>query len=159
MNKRTIYQQFRSAVTVRLLPVCLLLFIYVAAGAQDNTLTVIANEKGAPADIKMTELKSVLMGEKQRWSNGKKVVIALMKTSTPLGTIVSKKVYDMSGDEVKGFWLKISFAGKADAPKFCNTPEELLAYVSENEGAIGILDKATEAHDVKVVSVDGKKSF
>ena len=65
----------------------------------------------------------------------------------------------MSGDEVKSFWLKISFAGKADAPKFCNTPEELLAYVSENEGAIGILDKATEAHDVKVVSVDGKKSF
>ena len=153
------YQQLRLALTVRLLPVLVLLCLGLMAAAQENTLTVVANEKGAPAEIKMTELKSVLMGEKQRWSNGKKVVIALMKTSTPLGSMVSKKVYDMSGDEVKGFWLKISFAGKADAPKFCNTPEELLAYVSENEGAIGILDKMTDTHDVKVVSVDGKKSF
>jgi hypothetical protein len=129
------------------------------AAAQDNSLIAIANEKGAPAEIKMSELKSVLMGEKQRWSNGTKVVIALMKTSTPLGTLMSKKVYDMSGDEVKSFWLKISFAGKGDAPKFCNTVEELTSYVSENPGAIGILDKVSDTHDVKVLSVDGKKSF
>jgi len=159
MKKVNTYQPLRLTVTVRLLAVCLFLCAGMLVTAQDNTLTVVANEKGAPAEIKMSELKSVLMGEKQRWSNGKKVVIALMKTSTPLGTIVSKKIYDMSGDEVKGFWLKISFAGKGDVPKFCNTPEELLAYVSENEGAIGILDKMTDTHDVKVVSVDGKKSF
>src|SRR5205085_9826281 len=105
MRTLNTYQHFRLAVAVRLLPVCLLLSNGVIAAAQDNTLTVVANEKGAPAEIKMAELKSVLMGEKQRWSNGKKVVIVLMKTSTPLGVIVSKKIYDMSGDEVKGFWL------------------------------------------------------
>jgi hypothetical protein len=159
MKKQITYQRYRLTAAVRLMAVCGLLCMGIIAAAQDNSLTVVANEKGAPAEIKMSELKSVLMGEKQRWSNGKKVVIALMKTSTPLGSIVSKKVYDMSGDEVKGFWLKISFAGKADAPKFCNTVEELLSYVSENEGAIGILDKITDTHDVKVVSVDGKKSF
>ncbi|MGC4035508.1 MAG: hypothetical protein QM764_06065 [Chitinophagaceae bacterium] len=150
---------FRLAVTVRLLFACMSLLCITSARAQDNSLTVVANEKGAPSEIKLSELKSVLMGEKQRWSNGKKVVIALMKTSTPLGTVVSKKIYDMSGDEVKGFWLKISFAGKADAPKFCNTPEELLSYVSENEGAIGIVDKPADTRDVKIVTVDGKKSF
>jgi hypothetical protein len=159
MRKEKTYQQFRLTISGRFISVFLLLCVGILATAQDNSLTVVANEKGAPAEMKMSELKSVLMGEKQRWSNGIKVVIVLMKTSTPVGTLVSKKVYDMSGDEVKGFWLKISFAGKGDAPKFCNTVEELLTYVSENPGAIGVLDKMTDTHDVKVVSVDGKKSF
>ena len=140
--------------------ICLVLGFSLSAAAQDNTLTVIANAKGAPAEINMTELKSVLMGEKQRWGNGIKVTIVLMKTSTPVGRMVSKKIYDMSADEVKGFWLKISFAGKADAPKFCNTTEELMSYVADNAGAIGILDKiSSETPDVKTVTVDGKKSF
>ncbi|MCW3118755.1 MAG: hypothetical protein JWM28_2837 [Chitinophagaceae bacterium] len=138
----------------------LMLVISLSAGAQESTLTVIANPKGAPAEIKMSELKSVLMGEKQRWSNGTKVTIVLMKTSTAIGRIVSKKIYDMSADEVKGYWLKISFAGKADTPKFCNTAEELVSYVADNAGAIGILDKiSSDATEVKTVTVDGKKSF
>ncbi|MES1214853.1 MAG: hypothetical protein ABUT20_04985 [Bacteroidota bacterium] len=159
MIKKQTYQLLRLTATAKYFSVCLFLLFGLFARAQDNTLTVIANEKGAPAEIKLSELKSVLMGEKQRWSNGTKVTIALMKTSTAIGTLVSKKIYDMSGDEVKGFWLKISFAGKADAPKFCNTVEELTAYVAENKGAIGILDKITDTHDVKVVAVDGKKTF
>lgn len=159
MKRTTTYQGFIKAMNMRLLVAFILLFIVSGIAAQDNSLTVVANEKGAPSEIKMSELKSVLMGEKQRWSNGTKVVIALMKTSTPLGTLVSKRIYDMSGDEVKGFWLRMSFAGKGEAPKFCNTEEELLAYVAENEGAIGILDKTTDMHDIKTVSVDGKKSF
>ena len=144
----------------KLFLLCLLLSVSLSAAAQENTLMVIANLKGAPAEIKMSELKSVLMGEKQRWGNGTKVAIVLMKTSTPIGKIVSKKIYDMSADEVKGYWLKISFAGKADAPKFCNTAEELMSYVAENAGAIGILDKIpSDSPDVKTVTVDGKKSF
>ena len=138
----------------------LLLAMGLCAGAQESTLTVIANSKGAPAELKLSELKSVLMGEKQRWSNGTKVTIVLMKTSTSIGKMVNKKIYDMSADEVKGYWLKISFAGKADTPKFCNTAEELMSYVSENAGAIGIVDKISpDGPDVKTVTVDGKKSF
>lgn len=159
MKLKTTYRQLKQAAAGRLLPAFILLCIVAGAAAQDNSLTVVANEKGAPSQIKMAELKSVLMGEKQRWSNGTKVVIALMKTSTPLGILVSKRIYDMSGDEVKSFWLRMSFAGKGDAPKFCNTEEELLAYIAENEGAIGVLDKSSDMHDIKTVSVDGKKSF
>ncbi len=128
--------------------------------AQENPLTVVANSKGAPAELKMTELKSVLKGEKQRWNNGTRVVIVLMKTTTSIGKTMSKKVYNMSADEVKSFWFKLNFAGKADVPKFCNTVEELMSYVSENPGAIGILDKLnSDTPDVKTIAVDGKKSF
>jgi hypothetical protein len=50
--------------------------------AQDVPLTVISNGKGTPSDLTLAQLKSILKGEKLRWKDGTKVVIALMKTKT-----------------------------------------------------------------------------
>src|SRR5215212_7603954 len=86
------------------------------AAAQDVSLTVISNQKGAPAGLKQTELRSTLMGQQKRWRNGNKIIIALMKTNTPVGKYTSEKVYDMSTDELKKYWLAQVFQGKADAP-------------------------------------------
>jgi hypothetical protein len=127
--------------------------------AQIPSLTVVSNPKGSPANMKQAELKSIFMGEKQRWRDGKKIVIALMKTNTAAGKNVCDKVYDMSGDELKKFWLALVFQGKSDAPVFFNTISELQAYVSENPGAIGIIDQAPSMTGIQVVSIDGKKSF
>ena len=127
--------------------------------AQVTPLTVVSNPKGSPENMKQSELKSIFLGEKQRWKNGNKIVIALMKTNTPAGKNVCDKVYDMSGDEVKKFWLALVFQGKAEAPVFFNTIGELQAYVLENPGTIGIIDQAPSVAGIQVVSIDGKKSF
>ena len=79
----------------------------IVAGAQDIPLIVIGNQKGAPAGLKQTELRSILKGEQQRWRNGNKVIIALMKTNTPVGKHTSEKIYDMSADEFKKYWLAL----------------------------------------------------
>lgn len=127
--------------------------------AQTEMLTVISNDKGAPAELKLTELKSILMGEKQRWHNGNKITIALMKTSTPAGEYTCKKIYDMNSDEVKKFWLALVFQGKADAPAFLNSVSEVQNFVAENPGAIGIIDQPLSDNNEHVVLIDGKKSL
>jgi hypothetical protein len=76
MDKNKTYYTLRYARNGMVLVCCFLLFLGLTSKAQDNSLTVISNPKGAPADLKMTELKSILMGEKQRWNDGTKVVIA-----------------------------------------------------------------------------------
>ncbi len=126
--------------------------------AQDVPLTVIANVKGAPNDLKFEELKSILKGEKQRWTDGTKITVCLMKTITPAGSATSKKVYNLSGDEVNKFWLALVFQGKAQAPSFFNTLTELETFVSQNAGAIGVVTQTT-GNEVKSVSVNGKKTF
>ena len=63
----------------------LLLFFGINGMSQATTLTVISNQKGSPASLKFAELKSIFMGEKQRWRSGTKITIALMKTNTPAG--------------------------------------------------------------------------
>jgi hypothetical protein len=152
-------QPFSISVYRKCLSVLLLLLIVLMTNAQETTLTVISNTKGAPSEMKMAELKSVLKGEKQRWSDGTKVSIALMKTTTPVGQTTCQKVYNMSGDKVKRFWLGLSFSGKADAPTFCNSVAELESFVAQNPGAIGILDKVSAVTGIKTIVVDGKNSF
>ena len=137
----------------------LLILVGITAGAQDMTLTVISNVKGAPAEMKMSELRSVLKGERQRWSDGTKVHIGLMKTTTPVGQTTCEKVYNMSGDKVKRLWLELSFAGNADVPTFCNTTEELEIFVAQNPGAIGITSNFSGNDAIKTIEIDGKKSL
>lgn len=126
--------------------------------AQTKPLVVISNAKGAPAELKRTELVAVLKGEKQRWDDGTRISIALMKASTPTGEATFKKVYGMSGDEVNKYWLALVFQGKAKAPVFFNSATELESYISQTPGAIGIIE---ESGDVKTkpVMIDGKKSL
>jgi hypothetical protein len=141
------------------LPVLLLLAAGLITRAQEIPLTVIGNVTGVPSTMKYSELISVLKGEKQRWGDGTKVNIYIMKTSTPIGQNTCKKIYNWSGDKVKRYWLELSFSGKADAPTFCNTVEELETYVSQNPGAIGIVDRGSANNAVKTILIDGKNPF
>lgn len=135
------------------------IFLHFSATAQNETLFVISNKKGAPEQMKMAELKSIMKGERQRWKDGNKIKIALMKTNTQTGISICRKVYAMNEDELKKFWLALVFQGKADAPVFFNSETELKNFVSENEGAIGIIDILVDTPDIRVVSIDGKKEF
>jgi hypothetical protein len=141
------------------LPVLLLLATGFMTKAQDIRLTVIGNVTGVPSEMKSSELISVLKGEKQRWSDGTKVNIYIMKTTTPVGQNTCKKIYNWSGDKVKRYWLELSFSGKADAPTFCNTVEELEFNVSQNPGAIGVVDRSSTSAGVKTILIDGKNPF
>ena len=87
----------------------LMLLISFNAQSQTTTLVALGNQSGVPSAMKLSELKSVLMGEKQRWKNGNRILIALMKTNTALGKSTSEKIYDMTGDELNKYWLACFF--------------------------------------------------
>lgn len=135
------------------------MFISTAGKAPQSTLTAIGNVSGAPTEMKFSELRAVMKGEKQRWKNGKRIVIALMKTNTPLGKTTSSKIYDMSGDELNKYWLSLVFQGKAQAPVFFTSVGDLQNFVAQNPGAIGIIDKPVSNAEVRSVVIDGKTSF
>ncbi len=130
-----------------------------ATSVDEPNIMVIANEKGAPTTLTIKELKSIFQGEKQRWNDGTKISIAFMKSSTPVGSATSNKVLKMSGDQLNKFWLALVFQGKAKAPFFYGTASEVENYVSQNAGAIGVVEAGYQAKGVKVISIDGKKSF
>ena len=125
--------------------------------AQDLNLAVIGNGKGVPAEMKLAQLKSTMRGEKLRWPDGSKVVIALLKTTTPIGQSTSKKIYNMSANELNKYWLALVFQGKADAPNFFNSEAELQEFVATTTGAIGVVNQP--APNSKTITIEGKKSL
>ncbi len=143
----------------KLILACLLFFSQLKVTAQVPLLSVITNSNGSPATLKFSDLKSIFMGEQQRWKSGTKITLALMKANTPAGKNTSKKIYGMSSDELNKFWLALVFQGKAQAPNFFNSATDLENFVAQNPGAIGILDPANANNDVRTVLVDGKKSL
>ena len=144
---------------MKYLMIALLLLLVLFAHAQDVPLTVISNQKGAPAALNLSELKSVFMGERQRWRNGTKVVIAMMKPNTETGKIISNKLYKMSSDEVNKFWLALVFQGKADSPVTFDNAEALENFVASNPGAIGIIEGDQVPANTQITLVDGKRAF
>jgi hypothetical protein len=104
--------------------------------------------------MKAQQLSSVMKGEKLRWPDGTKVSIALMKSNTPIGVNTSKKVYNMSSNELNKYWLALVFQGKADAPTFFNSEAELEEFISQTKGAIGIVNQPAASN--KTIAIDGK---
>lgn len=144
---------YRTAFKILLLSI----YFHLPARSQDMSLSVIANNKGAPSEMKMAQLKSTMRGEKLRWPDGSKVIIALLKSTTPIGTTTSKKIYNMTSNELNKYWLALVFQGKADAPNFFNSEAELEEFVSQTSGAIGVVNHPSASN--KVIVIDGQRSL
>lgn len=144
---------------MKILTTMLLIFFGFLTYGQVESLTVIGNTKGCPSEMNQSELKSVFLGEKQRWRSGNKVSLSLIKYNTEAGKYICQKVYNMDGDELQKYWMSLVFQGKAEAPVFFSNAIDVQAFVSENPGAIGIIDYSPQAPGVQVVLIDGKKSL
>ena len=92
---------------------------------QRDTLVFVRNKIGVPENLLYDELLSILRGEKQHWESGKKVRIALMKTTTETGELVSRQIYNMNSNQFQKFWLTMIFQGYATSPKFFTSVDDL----------------------------------
>lgn len=153
------FQVKKGGSAFRLLIIAFFFSLSFVARSQDKNLVAIGNQTGVPATLKLSELKAVMMGEQQRWKSGNRVLIALMKTTTPLGKQVAEQIYDMTSDGVNKYWLALVFQGKAQAPNFFSSVAELENFVAQNPGAIGILNKQSNSDDIKTILIDGQKTF
>lgn len=123
---------------------------------QETELTIVGNAKSVPTDMDLDQLKSVLKGEKLRWDDGSKVIIALMKTDTPIGMNTSKELFNMTGNQLNKHFLALVFQGKVKAPTFFDSEDELEAYVAHTPGAIGVIQKVNDAQLNTIMVVKSK---
>ena len=128
------------------------------AYAQTEELAIVANSQGAPSEMAVFDMKTVFKGERQRWKDGTKIVVALMKTTTPVGSTTAKRIYKMSGNDLNKYWLALVFQGKAKTPKFFNSEDDLKSFVAQTSGAIGAINAAAVG-DGNFILIDGKKVF
>jgi hypothetical protein len=103
------------------------------------------------------ELRSVFKAQKQWWENNTKISIVLLKSSVPISDVVADKVFGMSKNEVKTYWIQIVFRGKAATPKHFDSEEALIAHISRTPGTIGVVSAEAETGSLKTIMIDGNE--
>lgn len=71
--------------------------------------------------------------------------------SHPLRSTFDEKALGRSSSQVKAHWSKLVFTGKGTPPKELASDSDVLAFVAENEFAIGYLHSAKVDDSVKVI--------
>ncbi len=131
--------------------------VMLNASSQAQSLIVIANAQGAATSMSSTELRAIFKGQKQRWENGNRVVVAIVKGNTAIGGQILTKVFGVSFDDFQKIWLTLVFQGKAPAPKYFDTENDLKNFIKSTPGAIGIMNSTAVDEGTTQIAIDGKK--
>lgn len=114
-------------------------------------IMIIGNKDVPVSELSINEIRSIFLGEKVKWSNDQAIIFVILKTD--LHDAFLKEYVGNTASQYRNYWRKMVFTGKSKSPKSFNTPEELIAYVSDTGGAIGYIPSEAYQEKVKKISV------
>ena len=124
--------------------VFLLLLVWMMVGmlaqvaAQQKGLVIV--NKSVPVDsLSQSELQKIFTGKIQNWENNLKVKPVLLDPKSDLGKRFFDNLLEMSAREYNRIWLKTIFSGSSPRPLEMSTPEQVMEYVAQKDGGIGII--------------------
>ena len=148
----------RTAITLVLLVSSVL--VSLSAGnsvEQASELAVIANKRTVVLALTSRELRSILLGERERWPNGQRLVAASVVPDVPETKFLLKQICGMSEADFKRYFMQLAFQGKsATPPRFLTSFSAVKALVSTTPGALGIIRARDVDASVNVIPLDGE---
>jgi hypothetical protein len=122
-----------------------------------SQLAIIVNRSNPIDNIPYVELQKVFLGERDHWTNGRRVTTVMRERGSPEREFVLNALYGMAERDFERHWLQVQFTGEVQSPpKILSSAEGMKRFVFNVSGAIGYL-RADELDDsVKVIRVDGR---
>jgi len=114
----------------------LLFLIPLLTRAQDPV--PVANNTGQ-INWTANQLKSIFIGERSFWPNRQPVVIVLPSSDSDSFERIAQWSLETDGFDYQKHWLSLVFQGRANAPVFVKDEEEVMEYVADHDGAIGLI--------------------
>lgn len=146
-NKMRIRQTAVLAVTAFLL-LQHVVFVQVS-GAGD--ILIIANKDVSASELSRNEIRSIFLGEKIRWNDDRKMTFVILKTKEHDEFL--RAYIGNTAAQYLNYWKKMVFTGKSKSPKAFDSPEKLLDYVAETQGAVGYIPSEAYNEKVKIISI------
>lgn len=144
--------------TVGFLLVAILhVFAVSSTGSSGKHIAIIVHPDNELNGLSASELRQIFRLNRQRWANGQKVYLVMQEEGSDGKKIVLEKVYQMTSDQLKRFWLgKINSGDLTGFPKTLRTDESVRLFISRVPNAIGYVDASHPKDHVKVLRLDGK---
>ena len=136
---------------------CLLAALVLAATANPMDVAIIVHKDNALADVSSLEVEKIFKLETQHWKGNQRICLVLQEAGSPEKKIVLQKIYAMTDEELRKYWLGKIFRGEIAAfPQTESSGESVRRFVKAVPNAIGFVDAAKADDSVKVLRIDGK---
>ena len=146
-------KDFRSYIITVL---CIFIFILnngFIAIAEDSGVVIISNQSIPINNLSKVEFKNIFIGKIKLWENGDKVIIAVQKEKN-IHEKFLRAYIKKSPKQYFNYWRNLIFTGKSNTvPKYFNTEDELIEFISSTTGAIGYISSNSTPNGVKIISV------
>jgi ABC-type phosphate transport system substrate-binding protein len=126
----------------------------VVRGGAD--IAVVVHPDTPVSDLTLSEVRQVLLGERQYWNSKLPVVLLIRAPVARERDIVLHVIYQMTEAQFKQYWVaKIFRAEAASPPKIVYSNDMQYELVSGLPGAIAFMDARNVRPGLKILRVDG----
>jgi len=121
-----------------------------------QALAIVVNRSNPIDNLSFTELRKIFLGERNHWSNGHRIAIAMLDYGQPERRTVLRLIYRMNEKGYQDYLLHGVFRGDVFVvPRTLASPSTVRKFVFNAPGAIGYLRASDVDGSVKVVRIDG----
>ncbi len=124
-----------------------LLIATLFSGYATAEVAVIVHPSNADA-ISKADISAIFLGKKKSFPGGSSAVPIVLNDAS--ADEFNSKLLGKSASQLKSYWSKLVFTGKANPPKSVSS-DEALSLIKSNPNMIGFVDSANVSADVKVV--------
>ena len=127
-----------------------------AQTTKSGDIAVVVNSDTPVSDLSLSEVRKVLLGERQYWNSKLPVTLLIRAPQARERDVVLKVIYQMSEAQFKQYWVaKIFRAEAASPPKIVYSNDMQYELVTAIPGAIAFVEARAVRPGVKVLRVDG----
>lgn len=122
----------------------------------EQNLAIIVNQANTVDDISLKELRTVFLGERSHWPNGRRITLVMMDSGMDERKAVLRDICRMNETEFSRHFLQGLFTGEVFvSPKTLSSPTGVRKFVFNVPGAIGYVRAMDADKTVKVIKVNG----
>jgi hypothetical protein len=128
----------------------------IAQTVRGTDIAVVVHPDTPVTDLSLSEVRKVLLGERQYWNSKLPVVLLIRAPVARERDVVLRVIYQMSEAQFKQYWVaKIFRAEIASPPKIVYSNDLQYDLVTAMPGAIAFVDARNVRPGLKVLRVDG----
>jgi hypothetical protein len=144
----------RSVNLLIVLAFCVWPLLPSATGAD---IAVVVREDTPVDSLSLTDVRKLLMGERQFWSGSLRVTLLIREPGTREREVVLKEIYHMNEAEFRRYWIEKIFRAEAQTgPKIAYSDQMATDLVAAIPGSIAFVDASRIPKNVKELKIDGR---
>lgn len=120
-------------------------------------LAIVVNRSNPVTQLSMRELRSIFLGERSYWPNGRRITLVLREPGNPERDALLREVCGMNENQFQTHILRGLFTGDIlVSPKMLSTPNGVRRFIFNVPGAIGWLRLSEVDDTVSTVRIENR---